>query len=79
MAERLKSGPCTTNVTVVECDNVPLVPVIVRGYVPTAVVDAVSSDGSEIQIRDMNGIAGWDRVGYSAWIPATTFQHFITP
>jgi surface antigen len=44
-----------------------------------AVVDAVSPDGSQIQIRDMNGIAGWDRVGYSAWIPATTFEHFITP
>jgi len=43
VAERLKSGPCTTNVTVVECDNVPLVPVIVRGYVPTAVVDAVTT------------------------------------
>jgi surface antigen len=44
-----------------------------------AVVDAVSADGSEIQTRDMNGIAGWDKVGYSSWIPATTFQHFITP
>lgn len=43
-----------------------------------AVVDAVSPDGSQIQIRDMNGVAGWDRVGYSGWIPATTFQHFIT-
>lgn len=44
-----------------------------------AVVDAVSADGSQIQIRDMNGIAGWGRVGYSGWIPASTFQHFITP
>lgn len=44
-----------------------------------AIVDAVSADGSQIQIRDMNGVAGWDRVGYSGWIPATTFQHFITP
>jgi surface antigen len=44
-----------------------------------AMVDAVSPDGSEIQIRDMNGIAGWGKVGYSSWISATTFQHFITP
>jgi surface antigen len=44
-----------------------------------AVVDAVSADGSQIQTRDMNGIAGWGKVGYSTWIPATTFQHFITP
>jgi surface antigen len=43
-----------------------------------AIVDAVSPDGSQIQIRDMNGVAGWDRVGYSGWISATTFQHFIT-
>jgi surface antigen len=44
-----------------------------------AIVDAVSADGSQIQIRDMNGVAGWGRVGYSGWIAATTFQHFITP
>ncbi|HET9098034.1 MAG TPA: LysM peptidoglycan-binding domain-containing protein [Candidatus Saccharimonadales bacterium] len=44
-----------------------------------AIVDAVSPDGAQIQIRDMNGIAGWGRVGYSGWIPASTFQHFITP
>ncbi|HUA13061.1 MAG TPA: LysM peptidoglycan-binding domain-containing protein [Candidatus Sulfotelmatobacter sp.] len=43
-----------------------------------AIVDAVSPDGQEIEIRDMNGIAGWDRVGYSGWIPASTFVHFIT-
>jgi surface antigen len=43
-----------------------------------AIVDAVSPDGSQIQIRDMNGIAGWGRVGYSGWIPTTTFVHFIT-
>jgi surface antigen len=42
-----------------------------------AIVDAVSGD--EIQIRDMNGVAGWGRVGYSSWIPDSTFQHFITP
>lgn len=43
-----------------------------------AIVDAVSPDGSQIQIRDMNGVAGWGRVGYSGWIPASTFQNFIS-
>jgi N-acetylmuramoyl-L-alanine amidase len=42
-----------------------------------AIVDAVSPDGSQIQFRDMNGIAGWDRVGYSGWVPASTFPHYI--
>src|SRR6266404_3247515 len=31
-------GPCTTRVTVVEWDNVPLVPVMVKGNVPAGVV-----------------------------------------
>ncbi len=43
-----------------------------------AIVDAVSADGSHIQYRDMNGVAGWDRVGYSSWVPATDFQYYIT-
>ncbi len=43
-----------------------------------AVVTAVSADGSQIQFKDMNGIAGWDRVGYSGWVSASTFQHYIT-
>ena len=42
-----------------------------------AVVNAVSPDGTEIQFRDMNGVAGWDRVGYSGWVPISTFQHYI--
>jgi len=42
-----------------------------------AIVDAVSPDGSQIQIRDMNGVAGWGRVGYSGWIPVSTFQNYI--
>jgi len=44
-----------------------------------AIVDAVSPDGSLIEYRDMNGIAGWGRVGYSGWVPASTFVHYITP
>ncbi|HUC88199.1 MAG TPA: CHAP domain-containing protein, partial [Candidatus Binatia bacterium] len=42
-----------------------------------AIVDAVSADGSQIQFRDMNGLAGWDRVGYSGWVSASTFPHYI--
>lgn len=48
------------------------------GFGHVAIVDAVSDDGSQIQIRDMNGVAGFGRVGYSGWISATTYQHFIT-
>jgi surface antigen len=43
-----------------------------------AVVDAVSADGSQIQIRDMNGVAGFGRVGYSGWISASSYQHYIS-
>lgn len=43
-----------------------------------AIVDAVSPDGTQIQYRDMNGIAGWGRVGYSDWVSASRYQHYIT-
>jgi len=42
-----------------------------------AYVEAVSADGTMIKYSDMNGIAGWGRVGYSGWVPATTYQHYI--
>lgn len=42
------------------------------------VVDAVSADGTMIKYSDMNGLAGWGRVGYSDWVPANSkFQKFI--
>lgn len=41
-----------------------------------AIVTAVNPDGS-IQIRDMNGIAGWGRVGYGGK-SASAFQHYIS-
>ena len=41
-----------------------------------AIVTAVNPDGS-IQVRDMNGIAGWGRVGYGTK-SASVFQHYIT-
>lgn len=45
------------------------------GYGHVAIVKAVN--GNMLLISDMNGIAGWDRVG-TAWQPASTYQHFIT-
>lgn len=41
-----------------------------------AIVTGVNPDGT-IQIRDMNGLAGWGRVGYGT-VSASHFQHFIT-
>ncbi|MEO7364645.1 MAG: LysM peptidoglycan-binding domain-containing protein [Candidatus Saccharimonadales bacterium] len=42
-----------------------------------AVVEAVSDDGSMIKYSDMNGIAGYGRVGYSDWVSTSHFQHYI--
>ena len=42
-----------------------------------AYVESVSADGSMIKYSDMNGIAGWGAVGYSGWVPASTFPHYI--
>jgi surface antigen len=42
-----------------------------------AYVEAVSADGSQIKYSDMAGIAGWGRVGFSDWVPASTFPHYI--
>lgn len=42
------------------------------------IVEAVSSDGTMIKYSDMNGLAGFDRVGYSGWVPVhSVFEHFI--
>jgi surface antigen len=43
-----------------------------------AIVTAVSADGSQIKFSDMNGIAGWGRVGYSGWESSRTFVNYIT-
>ena len=42
-----------------------------------AYVEAVSADGSQIKYSDMAGLAGWGRVGYSDWVPASFFPHYI--
>lgn len=42
-----------------------------------AVVTAVSPDGTMIKYSDMNGIAGWGREGFSDWVSAAKFEHYI--
>lgn len=42
-----------------------------------AYVEDVSADGTMIKYSDMNGLAGWGRVGYSDWVSYTHFQHYI--
>ncbi len=41
------------------------------------VVEEVSADGTMIKYSDMNGLAGWGRVGYSDWTSVTRFQKYI--
>lgn len=48
------------------------------GYGHVAIVDAVSPDGSMIMYKDMNGVAGWGRVGQSGWVPVSHFEHYIS-
>jgi surface antigen len=42
-----------------------------------AYVEAVSADGTQIKYSDMNGLAGWGRVGYSDWVVASHYEHYI--
>jgi surface antigen len=42
-----------------------------------AYVEAVSDDGTMIKYSDMNGLAGWGRVGYSDWTSTSHFEHYI--
>lgn len=49
-----------------------------RGYFGhVAVVEEVSADGSQIKYSDMNGLAGYARVGYSGWVSSSYFGHYI--
>lgn len=40
-------------------------------------VEDVSADGTMIKYSDMNGLAGFDRVGYSGWVPASSYDTYI--
>ena len=42
-----------------------------------AYVEEVSADGSMIRYSDMNGLAGFNAVGTSGWVPASTYQAYI--
>ncbi|HLB66253.1 MAG TPA: CHAP domain-containing protein [Candidatus Saccharimonadales bacterium] len=42
-----------------------------------AYVEVVSSDGKMIKYSDMNGLAGWGRVGHSDWVPVSKFSYYI--
>ena len=42
-----------------------------------AIVHAVSADKTMIKYSDMNGLAGWGRVGYSDWVPVSRYDHYI--
>ena len=42
-----------------------------------AIVEAVSDDGTQMKYSDMNGLAGFGRVGYSGWVAADHFPHYI--
>ena len=42
-----------------------------------AYVEAVSPDGTQIKYSDMNGLAGFARVGYSGWVPASSYANYI--
>jgi surface antigen len=41
------------------------------------IVEEVSPDGSQIRVSDMNGFAGYGRVGYSGWMPANTYPNYV--
>lgn len=43
-----------------------------------AYIEAVSPDGTMIKYSDMNGLAGFGHVGYSDWVPADHFEHYIS-
>lgn len=42
-----------------------------------AIVEAVSADGQQIKYSDMNGIAGFNAVGSSDWVPASSYPNYI--
>ena len=52
-------------------------PYAAGGLGHVAIVDAVSADGKQVLIRDMNGIAGFARVG-TAWESTATYPNYIT-
>lgn len=52
-------------------------PYAAGGLGHVAIVDGISADGSQVFIRDMNGLAGFDRVG-TGWESTATYPNYIT-
>lgn len=52
-------------------------PYAAAGEGHVAVVEAVSPDGTMIKYSDMNGLAGYGRVGHSVWTPSSHFPNYI--
>lgn len=49
------------------------------GYGHVGIVTEVSDDGLMIKYSDMNGLAGWGRVGTTAnWVPASRYNNYIS-
>lgn len=48
------------------------------GFGHVAYIEAVSDDGTMIKYSDMNGLAGFGRVGYSDWVSSAKFGHYIS-
>ena len=50
-----------------------------RGYWGhVGIVEAVSEDGTMMKYSDMNGLAGFGKVGYSGWVSASYFPNYIS-
>lgn len=46
-------------------------------YGHVTVIEEVSADGGMVRYSDMNGLAGWGRVGTSGWVPVSHFNNYI--
>ena len=42
-----------------------------------AYVEAVSPDGTMMKYSDMNALCGWNCIGYSDWVPISTYPNYI--
>lgn len=42
-----------------------------------AYIEEVSADGTQIRYSDMNGLAGFGKVGHSEWTDVSRFSHYI--
>ena len=71
---RLSGWTVTASPTV---GSIAQTPYAAGGLGHVAIVTDVSADGSQIKFRDMNGIAGFGRVGYSDWVSSSRYPNYI--